>query len=415
MELNGTLTTSGNLSGSFQTFPGNYEKLNNKPSINGVVLVGNKTSEDLHIMSGGGGTSDYTELTNKPSINGVELIGNKTSEDLGITSTDKVDKAVELYGYIMASSGTFTLNDSIDNYDYITFIYGISQNRVEMSVQNMQVSDLNYIYDYGEDVFLVGYGNRYIKFRLAGSTLTITGRGGDNTPVIYRIVGHKQAPYNPSAPMIKLAAYGRDKNVNTTTTWTALHDGLYLVANFNVNSDGGNKTLASAISSTGNIYDSWNSTGVSGADTRCYNMTWAIVEAAAGDTITLDRSSEGSYSVQTYGIYELINMYPERMTGEFVAMAPDNTLNGTYTLTPSDTFGSYIAFTLVDKAVSSDLAYADFTIRDDGTDHMNLNTFPYPELSNLMVDLAFNTETFNFKASNVNGYVSKGYGLIKLD
>ena len=33
---------------------------------------------------GGGGTSNYNALTNKPSINGVTLIGNKTLEDLGV-------------------------------------------------------------------------------------------------------------------------------------------------------------------------------------------------------------------------------------------------------------------------------------------------------------------------------------------
>lgn len=33
---------------------------------------------------GTGGTSNYPDLANKPRINGVELIGNKTSEDLGI-------------------------------------------------------------------------------------------------------------------------------------------------------------------------------------------------------------------------------------------------------------------------------------------------------------------------------------------
>lgn len=33
---------------------------------------------------GGSGTTDYDALTNKPSINGVALSGNKTSEDLGI-------------------------------------------------------------------------------------------------------------------------------------------------------------------------------------------------------------------------------------------------------------------------------------------------------------------------------------------
>ena len=36
---------------------------------------------------GGGGTGDYAALTNKPSINGVELIGNKTATDLGIGPT----------------------------------------------------------------------------------------------------------------------------------------------------------------------------------------------------------------------------------------------------------------------------------------------------------------------------------------
>lgn len=36
---------------------------------------------------GGGGTSNYNDLTNKPSINGVTLSGNKTTNDLGITAS----------------------------------------------------------------------------------------------------------------------------------------------------------------------------------------------------------------------------------------------------------------------------------------------------------------------------------------
>lgn len=35
---------------------------------------------------GGGGTTNYNELENKPSINGVALSGNKTSADLNISS-----------------------------------------------------------------------------------------------------------------------------------------------------------------------------------------------------------------------------------------------------------------------------------------------------------------------------------------
>ena len=70
----------------------NYNELSNKPSINGIPLVGNKTSEDLGI-SGGGGTSNYSALTNKPSINGVTLDGNKTAADLGLDASNLIDNS----------------------------------------------------------------------------------------------------------------------------------------------------------------------------------------------------------------------------------------------------------------------------------------------------------------------------------
>lgn len=38
---------------------GDYEKMANKPHINGVELVGDKSSEDLHIQGGGGGGTTY--------------------------------------------------------------------------------------------------------------------------------------------------------------------------------------------------------------------------------------------------------------------------------------------------------------------------------------------------------------------
>ena len=60
-----------------------YNNAYNKPTLNGVVIEGNKTSEDYHIKGGGGGTNDYNDLENKPKINGVELIGNKSLESLG--------------------------------------------------------------------------------------------------------------------------------------------------------------------------------------------------------------------------------------------------------------------------------------------------------------------------------------------
>lgn len=44
--------------------------------------------------SGGGGTSNYTDLTNKPKINGVDLIGNKTASDLQLANEEAVKSYV---------------------------------------------------------------------------------------------------------------------------------------------------------------------------------------------------------------------------------------------------------------------------------------------------------------------------------
>jgi hypothetical protein len=43
---------------------------------------------DLMGGGGSGGTTDYSMLSNKPQINGVILDGNKTSEDLGLVQRD---------------------------------------------------------------------------------------------------------------------------------------------------------------------------------------------------------------------------------------------------------------------------------------------------------------------------------------
>ena len=49
------------------------------------LLSGEKELSYVNINSGeSGGTSDYNSLENKPSVNGIELIGNKTTEELGL-------------------------------------------------------------------------------------------------------------------------------------------------------------------------------------------------------------------------------------------------------------------------------------------------------------------------------------------
>ena len=100
-----------------------YDNLTHKPQINGHELFGNKTGGDLGLqgkltagenvtidangrISATGGTDDYEELTNKPQINGVELIGYKTSRDLGLINQIISSATVNQNGTI-----TFTMSD----------------------------------------------------------------------------------------------------------------------------------------------------------------------------------------------------------------------------------------------------------------------------------------------------------------
>ena len=104
----------------------NYNELNNKPEINGVVLTGNLSSTDLNIreippidttdnnkvltasyVSGvtsyswqtvTSGTTNYNDLLNKPEINGHVLSGNQLSSQLGLATSSQgalADTAVQ--------------------------------------------------------------------------------------------------------------------------------------------------------------------------------------------------------------------------------------------------------------------------------------------------------------------------------
>lgn len=74
---------------------------------------------------GTGETIDYNQLTNKPQINNIELVGNKTLDELGIQAkgdyalVDDVDAQIsELQGQIPTNTSQLT-NDS----DYTTNAY----------------------------------------------------------------------------------------------------------------------------------------------------------------------------------------------------------------------------------------------------------------------------------------------------
>lgn len=158
MELNGQIQNGGSLVGSFGYETGDYNLLSNKPQINGVELVGNKTSEDLHIT--GGGTDDYNDLDNKPMINGVQLSGNLSPEDLGLAEINFPDDPT-LY---LNGSGEFTEPDYFSG-DYDDLNHRPQINGVTLT-GDKSTSDLLFDYD--------DLSNRP---QIDGTTLT-----GDKTP-----------------------------------------------------------------------------------------------------------------------------------------------------------------------------------------------------------------------------------------
>lgn len=108
-----TLDWEGNLIVSGEVQDGNGNKLSDTTNVewNQIKTSGTKIAEvtidgnmtEVYAPTGGGGTSDYTDLENKPSINTVELVGDKTLAELGGRDTFKGTLAEVLAHYNITS------------------------------------------------------------------------------------------------------------------------------------------------------------------------------------------------------------------------------------------------------------------------------------------------------------------------
>lgn len=120
----------------------NYNNLINKPSINGVDLIGNKTSSALGIRDVPAvieadegkvltaaddgsyswqvipeGTTDYTDLSNKPQINSVTLSGNLSLSDLGAAAAADIPTTPADIGAEPAITSENKLDPTLIDYD----------------------------------------------------------------------------------------------------------------------------------------------------------------------------------------------------------------------------------------------------------------------------------------------------------
>ena len=213
---------------------------------------------------GSGGTTNYDQLTNKPSINGVELSGNKSSEDLGIGG--------ETYVIAVSGDGTsnFTNVDTASNRTVIKKIYDNYQNINPQDVcivsndsgriKKFNVRDINlqdgsgntkyllidttYIYA-GHDVkYGIDYGTlnqNYIFVIFTSDEITSISSSSYKSLVMeenYDIIGKSNTTsytptsnYNPSTKLYtdkthyeNMAGYDSSKtqilkNINGTLTW----------------------------------------------------------------------------------------------------------------------------------------------------------------------------------------------------
>lgn len=89
-----------------------------------IITLSDGTTIDAGLIEGGSGTDDYEDLINKPKIDGVELVGNKTFEDLGIASaTDlaQTDEDLQEVSDLVGDKNNLPMPNEtvIDNIEYV--------------------------------------------------------------------------------------------------------------------------------------------------------------------------------------------------------------------------------------------------------------------------------------------------------
>ena len=141
------------------------------------MAFGNATKGYVKKHSGGGGdggTSNYNDLSNKPSINGVTLSGNKTSEDLNIGGSG---------GMTLTDITSNITSDFVDISSYNSFIIlGKTGNVIASGIFPIIA-----ITDQMLGIINLESENIGVQFYKSGNTMKILKYSGNLT--IYKIYG----------------------------------------------------------------------------------------------------------------------------------------------------------------------------------------------------------------------------------
>ena len=173
-------------------------------TINGNNILG---SGNLEIQTGSGGTSDYSQLNNKPSINGVELSGNKTTSELGINIPTKTSDLTNDSGFLTSESEpafNASAAKNITNADVLN--WNSKQAQLQSGINIMTINGNS----------ILGSGNLQIQTGGTPESITVT----DTTYTIASLVGNKIYTFSNPLTSLTITAYG-DTSLETVLYFTA--------------------------------------------------------------------------------------------------------------------------------------------------------------------------------------------------
>ena len=241
-----------------------YDTLQNVPQINGEDILENKTTEDvniawfgtqaefnaltpedetLYIIEDGdpsGELNDYVDMVNKPTINGVEITGNKTSDDIGMYNVDEVDnilaslRSIYAVTSLPASPSANTMYYVGPNAEgiYHVYLYDSLTQQIDLGLSKMESYKPGTAIGIDNTVNEISakYINNTIKYNSTSEYLYIRDMAGTKNGTVGGISGAAPAPPANS----KAGQWPGAKGLADNGTWKAIVDLLYPVGSIYV-------------------------------------------------------------------------------------------------------------------------------------------------------------------------------------
>ena len=205
---------------------GDTRKIINYTAGDGIVIDENNVISTID-----SGANNYNNLSNKPSINGVVLEGNKTSKDLDIDIPTKVSDLQNDSGFIttetdpvFGNSVAYTIDDDDINY---------WNNKQPLLVSGQNIKTINNMSILGEGNLLIGEGGIVaIDVSINGTSITSDGKANIVTDGAYNPDTNKIATQSTVEAAIGGLidyVYYQEENFTNPITGTTATEGVVSV------------------------------------------------------------------------------------------------------------------------------------------------------------------------------------------